>query len=102
GHVGLDRLEGRDGFLLVGELERRPAPVEGAAELGGATRRRGRRGAAARGGAAARRGARAESERQCDDGNPRRRDLLSVSKLHIFSTPFSGRNERSLERPVCL
>ena len=30
-HAGLDRLEGRDGRLLVGELERRSAPVERAA-----------------------------------------------------------------------
>ena len=39
GHVRLDRLEGRDGFLLEGELERRPAPVEGAAEVRAARRR---------------------------------------------------------------
>ena len=32
GHAGLDRLEGRDGRLLVDELERRSAPVERAAE----------------------------------------------------------------------
>jgi hypothetical protein len=35
--MGLDRLEGRDGCLLVDELERRSTRVQRAAEVGGAT-----------------------------------------------------------------